>query len=456
MNYTQDQETALVNMMKWVNNGVRTDLLYTLDGAAGTGKTTIVKEFLNLLNLPSSKIAVTAPTHQAKKVIREATGYATHTIQKLLGLRPDVNMEYFDINKPVFAQLSNDSMQHYKYILIDESSMINSDAFELIKKLAIKYGVRVVFIGDSYQLPPIREYRSKVFTQVLNKSTLTTVVRQNHTNPMARFLPMLREDVKTSSDKGLKAMLSESSNIVGNEGFACMPSTEFSQKLLEMYLSSEYQHDKNHVRLLSYTNDRVEEWSTALRSKILGIDSEEILNIGENLIGYTSVTDKQSNLILENGETYIVEDIQNGTSSFGVPGFYVKLLSVSYETSKVLFIVDHRDLTLFKEQAWTKLSNARAKRGSYWSTYINFKKEHYLLKDVLFDESQPKRGNNLICNKDLFYGYSSTVHKSQGSTYNNTGINLHDIYKNWKIEERSRLIYVAFSRARSMNLILGK
>jgi len=47
---------------------------------------------------------------------------------------------------------------------------------------------------------------------------------------------------------------------------------------------------------------------------------------------------------------------------------------------------------------------------------------------------------------DVNYGYSITVHKSQGSTYYNVFIDVHDILKNNEENELKRCVYTAFTR----------
>lgn len=465
--HTQDQKDALTSMLAWSVSPIKgaEDLLYTLDGAAGTGKTTIVRAFLQGLKVGSSKIAVTAPTHKAKKVIQDATDYSSQTIQKLLGLRPDVQMDNFDINKPVFNPLGEDEMQYYKFVLIDESSMLNKEAFDLIKKKANKYNVRVIFLGDAYQLPPINEYISQVFSSVKNKSTLTTIIRQGKDNPMTEILKMLRTDVKHGTDYGVKKLIETVSDINNEKGFKCLSNVieekygnaTFGAELLPFYYSSEYKVNKEHIKFLTYTNDSVEQWSSSIRQQILKEKANNLLNAGEVLTGYNSITDRRHNtLIIENSEDYIVTTIEEGTSSFGIKGYHVTLVNTR-DFERNVFIVDHTDLTEFKRICNEKLNAAKQYKGKYWAFFYSFKNAHLLLINVYKDDRKPKSSwGNLLCKKDLYYGYGCTVHKSQGSTYDNVAINLANIYKNPEISERARLIYVALSRTKNMNLILVK
>ena len=465
MVYTNDQKQALKNMLVWSDKPITStaDLLYTLDGAAGTGKTTIVRAFLEGLNLRPSKIAVTAPTHKAKKVIQDATDYNSQTIQKLLGLRPDVNLDDFDINKPVFNPLAEDEIQFYKYVIIDESSMLNKDSFKLICEKAIKYKVKIVFLGDAYQLPPINESISKVFSDVPNKSTLTTNVRQAEDNPMTEILTMLRSDVKNGTDTGIRKLIDYKFSTKEEQGFKCLTQTSidefgnttFEQELMLYYFSSEYTVNKNHIKFLSYTNSSIEQWCSRIRQHILKEDANKIINVGEILTGYNSVIESRSNnLIIENSEDYTITSITSGESSFKIKGYYATLEN-SRGSERTVFIVDHTDISLFREICIEKLNTAKARRGWYWKQFYNFKNNHLLLAPIAKNPNVPiSQYGNLLCKKDLYYGYGCTVHKSQGSTYNNVAINLKNLYMNRDASERARLIYVALSRAKNMNLIL--
>ena len=471
MKNTEDQELALKKMLEWSTSPFNTvhDLLYTLDGAAGTGKTTIVKQFLNNLKVDKRKIAVTAPTHKAKKVIQAATGFPSQTIQKLLGLRPDINLDGFNPNRPVFNPIAEDEIQYYTYVVIDESSMFNQEAFKLICELAFKYKVRIIFLMDAYQLPPIGEEISLVFKNVKNISTLTTVVRQDPNNPMASILKMLREDIKYGTDKGIARIIQLKQHISsdGEQGFECLtkepsPSfnnTIFKDSLLNYYYSTEYKHNRNHIKFLAYTNDNVVVWSNTIRESLLKDAAKNIINVGEVLTGYTNILNfKAKTMVLENSEDYEVVGVFEGKSKDGIVGYHLSLESLIEEGTTKVFLIDHRDeenVQLFRELLLDKLAKAKQFRGGYWNTYYNFKNSHLTLVDLPIDPKKPVNTyNNLLCPKDIYYGYGFTVHKSQGSTYENCAINLENLYTNQNISERARLVYVALSRTRNMNLIL--
>jgi exodeoxyribonuclease-5 len=467
MTYTEDQKEALKNMEAWSKKEHKTtlDLLYTLDGAAGTGKTTIMKAFLDKLGVPKSKIAVTAPTHKAKKEISKATGFYGQTIQKLLGLRPDTEMDKFDINNPVFRVLAKDTIKDYKYIIIDESSMLNKDSFKLICEKAKEHKVRIVFLGDAYQLPPINEEISKVFNTVTNISTLTTIVRQGEDNPMATILHLLREDIKNNTCLAIPAMLEAKSIMIGDKGFKCLSQkkhdgygeTSFGEEMLPMFMGSEYNINKNFIKLICYTNPTAMAWSEGLRKRLLGEDAEKIINEGELLVGHSSITNRKTNTVtIANSEDYVVRKVIYGESDDDIKGYFVTLANED-NFVKTVFIVNHLDkenLTRFRTLCIKHLNTAKARRSYYWGKFYKFKHAHLLLVNVAIDPRYEAVKKNLLCSKDLYYGYAITTHKSQGSTYDNTAVNLVDLNSNYKESERARLIYVALSRCRNMNLIL--
>jgi predicted ribonuclease YlaK len=135
---------------------------FTLAGYAGTGKSTIIKKILDEYNWG---VVVSAPTHKAKKVIMNATGEEGLTLHSLCGLRPDVNLDEFNPNNPIFNPIAIPRICDYNFVIVDEASMINNELFELIKTLTKKSQTKVLFMGDPAQIPPVGEKESVVFTQ---------------------------------------------------------------------------------------------------------------------------------------------------------------------------------------------------------------------------------------------------------------------------------------------------
>ena len=125
-----------------VNNGVM-----ILTGGPGTGKTTVIKAVIALLDKIGCRICLAAPTGRAAKRMSEATGSEAKTIHRLL------EMEYADDNFPRFRRDENNLLEEDAFI-IDETSMVDTLLIASLLK-AIKPGARLILIGDSDQLPPV-------------------------------------------------------------------------------------------------------------------------------------------------------------------------------------------------------------------------------------------------------------------------------------------------------------
>lgn len=158
---------------------------FGLFGHAGTGKTTVLVRLADTIEFQAHKILLTAPTHKATRVLAEMAhhhgiDYDTRTLQSALAMKPEV-----ENGQQVFRQsttgLEQAPVQKYTVVVVDECSMIDTHVYHVLKKTAEKYGVKIVFTGDPYQLPPVGEEstnggRSLTFN-VPNQLTLTKVER---------------------------------------------------------------------------------------------------------------------------------------------------------------------------------------------------------------------------------------------------------------------------------------
>jgi len=450
---TLDQQIALDAMLSWAQEYRRKkeELFYLLDGFAGSGKSYLVKDFLE--NTTIKNVVVTAPTHKAKKVISKFTGQTAETIQSLLGLRPDVNMEFFNINKPVFNPLAKEKIMKYRMVIIDEASMLNRDAFDLIIKKATEYGVKVLFVGDILQLPPIGEIVSRVFTHVKSRSTLNTIVRQNEGNPNSYMLELARNDIRTNGNSMLK-YLHKNPSVINDlgEGFLVLNPLDFTIALTRKFCSTKSLYEFDYIKYLSYTNKSVSVACKGIRKKRIGKDHTKILVVGEFLTGYNTVSIDEGggyfNMAIENSEEYKVTKLEKVQPiNYGIKCYETTIETDEGNTSTVL-IVRPKSYDVFLEVFRSKLSTAMKRRGRAWKTFYEFKNNYLLMEDIYFPNGK------IEVKKDLYYSYGSTVHKSQGSTYSNTAVNIKNINTAFKKKERNKLLYVALSRTSNFNLIV--
>ncbi|MBI2310407.1 AAA family ATPase [Candidatus Collierbacteria bacterium] len=165
-----------------------------ITGRAGTGKSTLLEYFRGQT---SKSLAVLAPTGVAAINVRG------QTIHSFFGFKPDITIE-----KAKAVHVRAEKRELYKkldVLIIDEISMVRADLLDCVDAFLRQNGkqrqkpfggIRVVFLGDLYQLPPVvsrdetelfqSQYQSPYFFDArsmegfpLTIVELTTIYRQS-------------------------------------------------------------------------------------------------------------------------------------------------------------------------------------------------------------------------------------------------------------------------------------
>lgn len=145
-----------------------------ITGGPGTGKTTIIKTIIRLLEKEELKIALAAPTGRAAKRMSEATGNEAKTIHRLLEIGYAADGE-----EPVFARNEENPLEA-GVVIVDEMSMVDILLMNSLLK-ALAYGTRLIMVGDIDQLPsvgPGNVLRDIINSGVVKTIRLTEVFRQ--------------------------------------------------------------------------------------------------------------------------------------------------------------------------------------------------------------------------------------------------------------------------------------
>jgi exodeoxyribonuclease-5 len=180
MQWNNKQEEALEKFHKWLGKPTRP---FVLQGYAGTGKTTLTKQFLHMLE-PGTAMALMAPTGKAARVMSAKTGVTATTIHKILYTPADDEVKnlrdtltYLHSQEELgedrqdeitrieeyIREISKDNRLKfvkkyglegaYDLLIVDEASMIGT----YIYKDIVELGIPTVFIGDPFQLPPVKD-----------------------------------------------------------------------------------------------------------------------------------------------------------------------------------------------------------------------------------------------------------------------------------------------------------
>lgn len=442
---SDDQYKAYLAILEWFYSD---SLEFTLSGYAGTGKTFITKRLIEdcFRKVPYT---VSAPTHKALRVIENHLDTRGKTIQSLHGLRLNTNIESFNIDNLQFSKIGDGHIQFYKLIILDEASMVPSGILSLNRKASAEHGTKILYLGDPYQLPPVRERISGVFTDVKCKYNLTEVIRQKEDNPMLTVFNLIRSDIDKGTSKALNHLMKYKKNINNNdEGYAVLDKHTFPNVLMSLYDSDEFFTNISHIRTACYTNDAVGMWNEFVRTNMFDTGGNALIE-NDLLTSYKSLVDANNQMKMINSEDYIIKDFHNYKNDLGFKTFTVVLQNTFDHTyTDTIQIIDHRDPETIQRYL-NILSSLQQEAASKrkWDKYYSFKETYLCMKDLIIN------GKKTI--RDIDCGYALTVHKLQGTTLDYIAVDMEDIVYNYTngrrtaypTSTRNRLLYVALSRA---------
>lgn len=130
-----------------------------LTGAAGSGKTYVLRQYIEYLKSLDAKIGITASTGIA----------ATHangiTIHSWSGMGVNNELNHSEIEAIAEKRHVKKNIEKASVLIIDEVSMLHHFQLDLIDKIIKKVkncdlpfgGMQTVFCGDFFQLPPVRK-----------------------------------------------------------------------------------------------------------------------------------------------------------------------------------------------------------------------------------------------------------------------------------------------------------
>lgn len=168
---SKDQYEALVNVLAGPK-------LSVIMGLPGTGKTTLIKTLISVLNHNGMKTVLAAPTGKAAARITEQTGQQAMTLHRVLG---------YTLNGTARRNESNPIITDC--LIVDEASMIDIVLMQQLL-VALSADTVLILVGDPEQLPPVgpgnifREIKDK---RLCNIVTLTEIHRQSSSSQIIQL-----------------------------------------------------------------------------------------------------------------------------------------------------------------------------------------------------------------------------------------------------------------------------
>lgn len=432
---TQEQQEIINTLFSFLEK--ENEHIFIVKGAAGSGKTTLIKYLIDKLKENQKLFKVMAPTGRASKVLRDK-GINASTIHRGIYNFEDVIIK--EVENP------DDSKKSYHYIyplhfpnengeivIIDEASMVSdvetkhelftfgsgkllSDVIQYAN-FSNRYS-KLIFVGDNAQLPPVTDNESKALSveyfqseHKLNvqEAELTTIHRQlvdstilQNANEIRNLLKKPKEQ-RNTFELLIKNEVEEISNID--------LTSHFTDKFPEPKIG-------NGV-IVCYSNQGAYQYNQSIREKIF--PNSPNVSIGDILM----VINNNYNQGVFNGDMATVTEVSADVEEIKNIPVYEKgkkrYVNFSFRNVKLKFphlseevsckIIDsllnspYRDLNVTEMKALyiNFVMRFREKYPQYKEGSQEFKED--LKTDLYFNALRVK------------YGYAITCHKSQGGEW---------------------------------------
>ncbi|MEZ4451491.1 MAG: AAA family ATPase [Nannocystaceae bacterium] len=150
--------------------------LVVLTGGPGTGKSTVIRQVIDVALAHECALMLAAPTGRAAKRLAEATGQEAKTIHRLLEIEGASGSFSFNAQNPLPAPA---------LVVIDEASMLDAQLAEALL-LALTPEHRLLLVGDVDQLPSVGA------GNVL-RDVITAATRPGSPVPVVRLTQIFRQ-----------------------------------------------------------------------------------------------------------------------------------------------------------------------------------------------------------------------------------------------------------------------
>jgi hypothetical protein len=260
-----------------------------LIGYAGTGKTTLITKFLSdmIYNKKCKRIAIAAPTHKAVNIIKnklynnlkEIKSINKYveitTIHRLLNYQNYINSS----GERYFARGKSDPLwKIYDIIIIDECSMLSDqiidDMQDIIKKPQNK-NVKIIYVGDPAQLPPVNQHSSKIFKENMKKLYLEKIIRTN-CNDIIEISRSQRRWITSGNDDYMP-------QLKNNNNVKLYHNTE-TETWLDHFIKSYNNKSSDKSVILTWTNGKCNKYNEYIRQHIFNKSKLNKYEVGELLI----------------------------------------------------------------------------------------------------------------------------------------------------------------------------
>lgn len=448
---TLKQDIFFQKIADFIMNSTNKEI-FVLKGFAGTGKTTVISTIVNQLKNANQKYLLLAPTGRAAKVISNYSQKPAFTIHKKI---------YFP--KKSSSGGVSFTLQPNKFtntiFIVDEASMISdtnqeSKLYEngsllddLLSFVDSGKNCKVIFVGDTAQLPPVHldvspalniDSLSLHYNKNVHHIELDEVMRQEEDSGILFNATELREILKSHFIHTYKFDVKGFKDIVRlQDGY------DIQDAIHEAFSNYGLEETAFIVR----SNKRANQYNEQIRSRILSKESE--ISSGDYMMvvknNYFWLKDSDEAGFIANGDIIEVLEIRNIKELYGFKFATVKIRMVDYpnqtpfDTILLLDTIKSESPSLTYEES-NKL---------YQEVLLDYEEE-----TTKYKKFQKVKNNEYFNALQVKFSYAITCHKSQGGQWNTVFIE-QPYLPNGIDKDYIRWLYTAMTRAKEKLYLIG-
>lgn len=450
-----DQTEAASRIKSFLSKPTSAGKIFTLTGGPGTGKTFMLREVLEEYK---GRVQAATVSHAAKNILQQSLGTRVEecvTLAKLLGLLQTIT----DDGQVKFARPKNkgklSQIEEGSVLVIDEVSQIPDDIFNLIAHEIANYNVKLIAVGDPYQLPPVeQETDSRFFDNIHAKLTIP----MRFQGPISELATIYRHQIDCINNEdgfdkwALNNITHRIDKIVDNTGYAFTNKLDYIIERAAADIKSN-PDDVSYARVLAFKNSSVAEINKRIRERIYGTNLAQF---------------ERSELVICNGGYSVVASSPygNGMSSSRMPVLYngqvlkvAKYKPVDGPENIPCVLMSFENFPNIGGHPIYVVRNDYESQLAYEKVLGELLKDAKKTQDINKTREAWKRYYRFIESFAYFdYGYSVNNYKAQGQTLTNVYVCEGEMMSigplTWK--QKFQALYVAMTRAKSELIIYNK
>ncbi len=445
---TKKQAEMLQLLCQFTFNEEKEDL-FLLKGYAGTGKTTTISTYVNNLWKVGKKAVLLAPTGRAAKVISGYSKRPAFTIHKKI---------YFPkktANGALDFTLQTNKHKN-TFFIVDEASMIpdrkqnqqfsvdGSLLDDLIHYVYSGTNCKLVFIGDTAQLPPVKlevspalssETLRYSFYKIITEIALNEVMRQHENSGILANATILRKLIEAEQLQH-RFNLNFPDVVRLTDGYD-----------IEDALVSAYQDSIEDSAFIVRSNKRANLYNQQIRTRIRDFENEiatgDYVMVVKN--DYFWIDQKSEAGFIANGDICEILQIYKIKNLYGFSFAEVALRMIDYPNMPSFETVILLDTLVSESPSLTYEESNRlyqAVREDYADEKSKYKQYLAVKKNKYFNALQVK------------FSYAITCHKSQGGQWKTVFVEQPYLPEGVS-KPYFRWLYTAITRAQEKLYLIG-